>query len=119
MRKTIGITLEGVTVSLADGEDAITDALLREADEYNGQQMVTPRRIGIVGSAVLRDCYVNMFAGNEFIMRKYPTTIGVVVPLEARDMFPVTKLVTCKLQDLKLKAVGAPTTNQLAFRIEC
>jgi len=47
------------------------------------------KRVGITGSAVLRDAYVDLYYGFKFIARLYPTTIGVTNPLEARDMMPL------------------------------
>lgn len=46
-------------------------------------------RIGLTGSAVIGDAYVSLYYGTEKIGDFYPTTIGVVNPLEARDFVPI------------------------------
>ena len=77
------------------------------------------RRIGVVGSAVLQDAEVQLFYGSNFVGNFKPTTIGVVVPLDARDMMPVVDADFCPAgESLNLFISDAPATNPIVATLE-
>ena len=77
------------------------------------------RRIGVVGSAVLQDAEVQLFYGSVFVGNFKPTTIGVVVPLDARDMMPVVDDNICNAgESLNLFVSDAPATNPIVVTLE-
>jgi len=77
------------------------------------------RRIGVVGSAVLQDAEVQLFYGSNFVGNFQPTTIGVVVPLDARDMMPVVDADYCPAgESINVFVSDAPATNPLVVTLE-
>ncbi len=112
------MNIEFTSVSAAADEDLITDSLVRTKSWWVEDQTVTPVMIGITGSAVIDDMEaVELYYGKDFIGAYEVTTIGVVNPLEARDMKTIMPRRSVKLKDLKLFCREAPTTNQLHIRI--
>ncbi len=112
------MNIEFTTVSAAADEDTLTDALVRQADYYEADRVLTPIKIGITGSAVIDDMEaLDLYYGKEYIGSYEVTTIGVVVPLEARDMKDISPVKSVKWKDLRLFCREAPTTNQLHVRI--
>lgn len=77
------------------------------------------RRIGVTGSAVLGDAELQLFYGSVFVGNFRPTTIGVVMPLDARDMIPVVDDNICMPgESLNLFVSDAGATNIIRATME-
>lgn len=77
------------------------------------------KRIGVTGSAVIGDAYVDVYFGFVFIGRYYPTTIGVTNPLEARDMMPFTTGLAIRGgQQLRIIVGKISVTNPFVITME-
>ncbi len=112
------LNIEFTTLTLAADEEMLTESGIRDNDWWAEDKIVVPTHIGVVGSAVIDDMEaVELFYGSTFIGNFEATTIGVVMPLEARDMKVISPQRSVKLKDLKLYCREAPTTNQLSVRI--
>jgi hypothetical protein len=76
-------------------------------------------RIAVTGSAVLGDAYINLYYGTELIGQFYPTTIGVVFGLEARDYLPVrTNRALLPHEPIKLIVGKVSVTNPFKVVME-
>jgi hypothetical protein len=77
------------------------------------------RRIGVVGSAVLRDASVDLFFGDTYIGTYFPTTIGVVIPVDSKDMINVqTEYALEPNEPLNLIVSKISVTNPFAITLE-
>lgn len=73
------------------------------------------KKIALVGSAVLRDAYVDVFIGSTYLGTFYPTTIGVVTPLEARDFIDTDKTLVVERNELINVIVGSVSVTNAFF----
>lgn len=75
------------------------------------------KKVALVGSAVLRDAYVDIFVGSHYLGTFYPTTVGVVVPLEARDFIETDKNLVVERNELINVIVGSVSVTN-AFLLQ-
>lgn len=73
------------------------------------------RKIALVGSAVLRDAYVDIFVGSTYLGTFYPTTIGVVTALEARDFIEADSTIVVERNELINVIVGSVSVTNAFF----
>lgn len=113
---SVFITSTGLTT----GENLLED--IKWADELgvDEDQEIVIHKIGYTGSAVLRDHKARLYFGSVYGGLFTPTTIGVVVPLEARDILDYRmprEARSTTWKNLKLLANEAPTANQVTLYI--
>jgi hypothetical protein len=76
--------VESAAANVAAGSDLMANNFF----QFDARPRIVSR-IAVTGSAVLGDAYISLFYGTEKIGDYYPSTIGVVFGLEARDYLPV------------------------------
>jgi hypothetical protein len=91
-----------VGTDLMDGDKLQTSSLVRRV-----------RQLGIVGSAAINDCAIELFYGSHFIGRFYNTHAGAnVIPLADSDLIPVGGMMPCPANEpIHIFVADASGTN--------
>lgn len=76
-------------------------------------------RIGVVGSAVLGDASLDVYYGDHYVGTFFPTTIGVVIPVDSKDMIPVSDDTLCQPgEPISVIVSDASATNVFVVTLE-
>lgn len=113
--------MPNITVQESAAGSAIGTNLMAGNREQMKNSYRRVSRIGVVGSAVLGDSSLDLFYGSTYIGTFFPTTIGVVLPLEARDFVGVDPTIVCEPAEpinLLVSDVGVTNVMRATLVIE-